>query len=61
MVRLFLTGTDDGASMGFEPTSEGVTFSSIIVYRFEEGKIVERWGESNSLGFLQQIDALPTQ
>ena len=61
MVRLVLTGTHDGPSMGFEPTGQEVTFSSIVVYRFEDGKIVERWGESNSLGFLQQIDALPAQ
>lgn len=61
MVRLVLTGTHDGPSMGFEPTGKAVTFSSIVVYRFEDGKIVERWGESNTLGFLQQIDAFPAQ
>lgn len=61
MVRLVLRGTHDGRAMGVEPTGKEVTFSSIIVYRFEDGKIVERWGESNSLGFLQQIGALPSQ
>ena len=61
MVRLVLTGTHGGRAMGFEPTGKEIKFSSIIVYRFKDGKIIERWGESNSLGFLQQIGAMSFQ
>lgn len=61
MVRLVLTGTHEGEAMGFEPTGREVSISTIVVYRFEDGKIVERWDESNPLGFLQQIGALPTE
>lgn len=61
MVRFVLTGTHDGPFMGIEPTGEEVTLSGIVVYRFDDGKIVERWGEANTIGLLQQIGQMPEQ
>lgn len=58
MVRFTLTGTHDGKGMGIEPTGEQVTISGIVVYRFDDGKIVERWHETNNLGLLEQIGAV---
>ncbi|MDY6764577.1 MAG: ester cyclase [Halobacteria archaeon] len=60
MVRFVFTGTHKGA-MGVEPTGERVTFSGIVVYRIEDGKIVERWSEANMLGVMQQLGAIRAQ
>lgn len=59
MTRFVLSGTHDGPFMGIEPTGEEVTLSGIVVYRFDDGKIVERWGEANTMALLQQIGKLP--
>lgn len=59
MVRLVLSGTHDGPFMGIEPTGKEVSMSGIVVYRFDDGKIVERWSEGNSVGLLQQLGAVP--
>lgn len=61
MTRFVLSGTHDGPFMGIEPTGEEVTMSGIVIYRFANGKIVERWGEANTVGFLQQIGKMPEQ
>lgn len=61
MVRFVLSGTHDGPFMGIEPTGEEVTMSGIVVYRFADGKIIERWGEANTMGVLKQIGRMPTQ
>jgi steroid delta-isomerase-like uncharacterized protein len=58
MVRFVLTGTHSGEMGGVEPTGEEITMSGIVVYRFEDGKIVERWDETNVAGFLQQVGLL---
>ncbi|WP_338728941.1 ester cyclase [Haladaptatus sp. DJG-WS-42] len=59
MVRFDLMGTHDGPFMGVEATGKEVTMSGIVVYRFEDGKIVERWSEADLVGVLQQIGAMP--
>lgn len=59
MVRLVLSGTHDGPFLGLEPTGKEIAMSAIVVYRFEDGKIVERWSEGNTVGLLEQLGALP--
>lgn len=59
MVRLAFTGTHEGPFLGVEPTEKEVGISAIAVYRFEDGKIVERYSEGNTLGLLQQFGVLP--
>lgn len=59
MVRLVLTGTHDGPFLGLEPTGKEIAMSAIVVYRYEDGKIVERWSEGNTVGLLEQLGALP--
>lgn len=41
------------------PTGTQVSARAVQMARFEDGKIVERWGASNELGILQQIGAPP--
>lgn len=59
MVRLVLSGTHEGPFLGIEPTGKEIAMSGMVVYRFENGKIVERWSEGNTVGLLQQLGALP--
>ncbi|MFC7009432.1 ester cyclase [Halalkalicoccus salilacus] len=48
VVRFVLSGTHDGPLMGIDPTGEKVTMSGIVIYHFDEGQIVERWGRRTS-------------
>ncbi len=52
-------GTHQGELMGIAPTSNEVTFTGIEVLRIAEGKVVERWAETNDLEVMQQIGAIP--
>jgi steroid delta-isomerase-like uncharacterized protein len=52
-------GTHEGDFMGVPPTGKRVTTSGITIFRLENGKIVEEWSESDMLGMLQQIGAIP--
>ena len=53
-------GTHDGDFMGVPPTGRTVTTTGITIFRLEDGKIVEEWSESDMLGMLQQVGAIPT-
>jgi len=52
-------GTHNGDFMGISPTGKQVTTSGITIFRLQDGKIVEEWSESDMLGMLQQVGALP--
>ena len=58
-VRWTLTGTHKGAFRGIAPTGKWVSASFMEMFRFKDGKIVERWTEGDRLGMLQQIGAIP--
>jgi steroid delta-isomerase-like uncharacterized protein len=60
VTRWRATGTFEREFMGMEPTFErGVPVSGISIDRFEDGLMVESWGEWNALRFMQNIGALP--
>lgn len=61
VARCTITGTHRGEFMGIRPTGTAVTLSLIDIFRFAEGKVVETWGESDMLGLLQQLGAIPAQ
>lgn len=50
-----LTGTHTGPFMGNEPTGNSFSVRGMQLSRFEDGKLVERWGSSDQLGLLQQL------
>ena len=58
-VRFVFEGTHEGRFAGFEPTGNRVRGTNMVLMRLVEGKIVERWEESDSMELLSQIDALP--
>ncbi|MGI8721500.1 MAG: ester cyclase [Geodermatophilaceae bacterium] len=49
------TGTHDGELQGHAPTGKQVSFRGVQIGRFENGKLVERWGSSDQLGMLSQL------
>ena len=60
VVRWTSSGTQQGELMGIPPTGKKFTATGIEIYRFEGGKIVEHWLESDMLGLLQQLGAIPS-
>jgi predicted ester cyclase len=41
--------------MGVAATGEEVTLPGINIFRLQDGRIVERWGLLDDLGFLRQL------
>jgi len=52
-----LTGTHQGVFRGVSGTGHKVKVRGVQVARFVGGRIVERWGSTDELGILAQIDA----
>lgn len=52
------TGTHKGPFMGIPATGKKIKIRGMQIARFEDGKVVERWGSSDQLGILQQIGAV---
>jgi steroid delta-isomerase-like uncharacterized protein len=59
VVAYTLTGTHDGEFEGIAPTGKKISINGIQIGRFEDGKIVERWGSSDELGIMKQLGAEP--
>ena len=58
--RMTTSGTHQGEFMGIPATNKRVTFSEIHIVRIANGKAVEHWGNSDDLGMMQQLGAIPT-
>lgn len=56
-VAYTLSGTHNGEFIGVAATGKKVSARGVQIARFEDGKIVERWGSSDELGLLHQIGA----
>ncbi len=52
-----VTGTHKGDFMGVPATGKRIKARGMQIARFENGKMVERWGSSDELGILKQIGA----
>jgi predicted ester cyclase len=50
-----ITGTHQGDFLGIAPTGRKISARGVQIARFENGKLVERWGSSDQLGILQQL------
>jgi steroid delta-isomerase-like uncharacterized protein len=57
--RYTITGTHEGDLMGTPATGKDVAFTGITISRCADGKIVEEWELTDTLGLLQQVGALP--
>lgn len=59
--RVTITGTHQGDLMGIPPTGKRVQVGSIDIIRYEGGKVVEHWGETDAMGLMQQLGVVPAQ
>ena len=57
--RFTARGIHTGAFMGLAPTGKPITMTGMEIFRLENGKIAELWGEANLLGLMQQLGILP--
>jgi predicted ester cyclase len=53
--RMTVTGTQTGVMMGNPPTGRKFKFTAMDIFRFKDGKVVERWGNSDSLIIIRQL------
>lgn len=53
-----MVGTHDGPLVGVEPTGEQVELTAIEIDRFEDGKLIETWSQSDQLGLVEQVGAV---
>jgi len=58
-VRWVGTGTHHGEVMGLAPTGKAIRVDAVSVHRMSGGKIAETWTVWDTLGFLQQVGAVP--
>ena len=61
VVAYTLSGTHEGDFNGISPTGKKIEVRGVQIGRFEDGKIVERWGSSDELGILKQLGIDPTR
>ena len=59
VVRWTGSGRHTGEVMGLAPTGRSVEISAISLFRMEGGKNAEHWEVWDTLGFLQQLGAVP--
>jgi steroid delta-isomerase-like uncharacterized protein len=59
VARWSARGTHNGDFNGMPPTGKVADSSGITIFRVEDGRIVEEWSESDMLGLLQQLGAIP--
>ena len=56
--RITASGTHQGTFQGVPATGKSVKFGAHYTFRFENGKIVERWSTIDRLSVLVQIGAM---
>jgi steroid delta-isomerase-like uncharacterized protein len=54
-----ITGTHKGEFMGIPATGKSISMGAVSIFRIEDGKIAERWGEVDTLGMMQQLGVVP--
>ena len=54
-VRFTFRGTNDGPFGENPPTGKKIEATEMLIWHFENGKVVEIWEEFDSLGFMQQL------
>ena len=60
VARWTANGTHRGELMGIPATGKRVSLKGLDILRVANGKIVERWGEFDALGMMQQLGAIPS-
>jgi len=59
VIRMTWSGTQKGEWMGVPATGKRVSFGVIDIIRITNGKLVEHWGQMDSMSMMQQLGAIP--
>ncbi|GGQ54610.1 ester cyclase [Streptomyces flaveolus] len=60
VTRLTARGVHERDLPGIPATGNQLTMTATVVHRIENGRLAEKWSDKDLLGFLQQLDVLPT-
>lgn len=60
VLRLRLTGTNDGSFMGAPPSGKPIDVGGLVLMKIVSGRVAELHGQFDQLGLMQQIGALPS-
>ena len=58
VIRWSARATHRGHLQGIAPTSKPITTTGIAILRIANGKVAESWGNSDTLGVMQQIGVI---
>ncbi len=59
VARWGLQGTHQAEFMGIPATGKQIEVTGTVTYRLASGKVVEYWGNFDTLGLMQQLGVLP--
>lgn len=59
VLRGNIVATHQGEFQGIAATGRSVAIGQIVIFRLEDGRIVEYWEQADFLGLMQQLGALP--
>ena len=59
VIRGTWSGTHQGELMGIAPTGKSVSFGVIDTVRIAGGKLVEHWGQMDTMRMMQQLGVIP--
>ena len=57
--RFSFHGTNTGPFLGAPATGKQVTATGMAIFRIANGRIVEHWGENDTIGVMQQLGLIP--
>jgi steroid delta-isomerase-like uncharacterized protein len=57
--RFTASGTHSAELMGVPATGRTISLPGINIFRIRDGRITERWGRLDDLGFLRQLGIVP--
>jgi predicted ester cyclase len=60
-IRFSMRGTHVGEFMGVPATGIAISLPGITILRFAGEKVIERWSQTDMLGLLVQLGAVPAQ
>jgi steroid delta-isomerase-like uncharacterized protein len=58
IIRCKGAGTHQGSFRGIPATGKKMNYTAIIIWRFDNGKMIDHWAVSDVYGMLQQLDVI---
>lgn len=55
------SGTHQGEMLGMGPTGRKASLQGVNIFRLRDGRVSDRWGRHDVLGFLQDLGVAPTE